>query len=299
VALIHANSPDSEIRAIEVSVKPWTNFVNRRQIHWSADSKHLAIPHMGSVSLLDLEQGREYVIPQDNCDLLGVASGPRLVMGCYSGRYYSKPLVRLVNLTGKTSSEMSLPKGTLASGFSPENGWVALAIPDATLDARMVVNSFRGFVVLHVDDQREIARWQFSESYGWSGAFSPKGSQFCNTFYDRQKAGWMNIACRDLISGERTDTVRAYLGNRQANRMMIGRSRITIEHSPPGKITVWETTSGRSLATLAIKAQKLLPKSSWPAEFLHGKEYCPYALAPDGGTLVEGCSGNVTAYNLP
>ncbi len=297
VALIPANAPDSQIRTFEVSARPWAN---GPRMYWSADGKYLAISHVsllyGVIYLLDFEAGRESTIPDDRCDLLGLAAGPRMVMGCFFGGR-PEPLIRLVDTEGKVSSEWTLPRRTVGAGFSPSNGWVALAIADPT--AQNVNNPFREFVILQVTDRREISRWQFSESYGWAGAFSVSGSVFCNLFYERQAPEWRNLICRDVMSGQKAGAARAYLGSRSGALITIGGSRVSLEDSPPGKRTVWEMTSGRTLGTFAMGTQHVLPKSSWPAEFLHGQDYCPAALSPDGRTLAEGCSGKITAYNLP
>jgi hypothetical protein len=90
---------------------------------WSADGKYMVIDHLNlqfDAYLLEIETGREYAIPRDECNVLGIISGPRLVMGCF----FVKKVVRLVNLNGVTESEWPVSARTVNAGFAVRPaGW--------------------------------------------------------------------------------------------------------------------------------------------------------------------------------
>jgi WD40 repeat protein len=297
VALISTDQPDSPMRTFEVSAKPWGN---GPRMAWSADGKYMVIDHLNlqfDAYLLEIETGREYAIPRDECNVLGIISGPRLVMGCF----FVKKVVRLVNLNGVTESEWPVSARTVNAGFAVRPGWLALAVDPK--ERTGIINPYTEFALIRADDHAEINRWSFTEVYAWSGALSASGSVFCNLFYDSRLSDRRRLTCRDVSTGREIGSVATELkGGRSAVPLAVGgNSRVTVDEGTflPGYRSVWDVQNGRRLAHWPVRIQRVLPKDSWPAEYLHSRVVYPFAISPDGTTIAEGGSGVITLYRLP
>lgn len=296
VALISTDQPDSPMRTFEVSVKPWGN---GPQMAWSADGKYIVIDHLNlpfDAYLLEILTGREYAIPRNECHVLGIISGPRLVMGCF----FVKKVVRLINLNGVIESEWPVAR-SVSAGFAVKPGWLTLAVDPK--ERAGIINPYTEFALIRADDHTEINRWAFTEVYAWTGALSASGSVFCNLFYDARRSDWRRLTCRDVPTGREIGSVPIELkGGRSAVPMGVGgNGRVTVDEGtfPWGYRSVWDVQNGRRLAHWAIRTQKVLPKDSWPAEYLHSRVVYPLAISPDGTTIAEGGSGVITLYRLP
>jgi hypothetical protein len=180
-------------------------------------------------------------------------------------------------------------------------GLLAIAVDPVVVGGG--VNPYHEFALIQASDHAEINRWSFAEAYGWSGALSVSGSVFCNSFYDSQRSDWRRLTCRDVSTGREIGSVPIELkGGRSAVPIAVGGgSRVTVDEGTflPGYRSVWDIHDGRRLAHWPIRAQKVLPKASWPPEFLNSRVIYPYALSPDGNTVAEGGSGVITLYSLP
>lgn len=256
VALISTAQPNSSVRAFEVSAKPWSNGPH---IVWSADGKQLAIDHISLLEknafVLDSESGREYAIPRNNCSVLGLLSGPRLLLGGFS----VQKVIRLVNLTGTSEWEWPIPANVAGAGFAVMSEQLVLAVGDPAAEG---VNTFREFALVRAEDHSEIMRWPFSESWGFSGALSQTGSVFCSQFYHPLTSGSRRIACRELPAGKQIGSVYIELGQRSSSRMVVaGDTRIAVEEGPyvPGSRSVWDVRSGRRLAHWNVPVQRSYP----------------------------------------
>jgi hypothetical protein len=297
ITLISTSQPDDSLaRTFEVSAKPWSN---GPRIAWSADGKYLAIDHISLLEknafVLDTETGHEYAIPRNNCSVLGLVPGPRLLIG----GFFVQKVIRLVNLNGAAEWEWPISSNVAGAGFAVSAESLALAIGDPDAHG---VNVFREFALVRAIDHSEIMRWPFSGSWGFSGALSASASVFCGQFYEPRSYNLRRIVCRELPSGNEIGSVQIALGQRSGSRMLVGgRGRVAVEDGPglPGTRSVWDVRSGRRLAHWSVPVQKVLPKSSWPAEYLNSKVVYPYAISPDGTRIVEGGSGVITLYGLP
>jgi hypothetical protein len=297
VALFSTDQPDSPMRTFEVSAKPWGN---GPRMAWSADGKYIAIDHVNLVFdayLLEIETGREYVIPRDECNVLGIISGPRLVMGCF----FVKKVVRLVNQSGIIESQWPVTARTVNAGFADKPGWLALAVESEVRAG--IINPHTQFALIRADDHTEINRWSFTEAYAWTGALSSSGSVFCNLFYDANRSDWRRLTCRSVPDGREIGSVPIELkGGRSAAPMAVGgNSRVTVDEGTllPAYRSVWDVQNRRRLAHWPVRIQRVLPKDSWPAEYLHSRVTYPFAISPDGTTIAEGGSGVITLYRLP
>ena len=91
------------------------------------------------------------------------------------------------------------------------------------------------------------------------------------------------------------------LGRRASSQMPVAENaRVAVEDGPyfPGSRSIWDVHSGHRLAHWNVPVQRVLPKSSCPAEYLNSKVVCPYALSPDGTRVAEGGSGVLRMYSL-
>lgn len=296
VGVIAIDQPDAPMRTFEVSAKPWGN---GPRFAWSPDGKYIAIDHVSllfDADILEIETGHQHLIPRDNCNVIGVVSGPRLVMGCF----FVKRVIRLVNLSGAIESELPVAGSTVNAGFAVAPGLVALAVdPNRGTGA----NPYNEFELIEAVNYVEVKRWSFTERFGWSGALSVDGSVFCNLFYDNGRPDGRKLTCRDVPSGREIGSVPIQLkGGRTGVPLAVGgSSRVTVDEGTfvPAYRSVWDVRDGRLLARWPVRTQKVLPKPSWPAEFLNSTAVYPYAISPDGMTIAEGGSGLLTVYKLP
>ena len=284
----------SPVRSFEVSEVAWNAgaLPNGISLLWSGDGSYIATSHKSLLDdnayILDLGTGREYSIPRDKCDVVGLAQGASVVMAC---SHRQPATIRLLSLDGKTRAEWPIPWLAAAKGFSPSSNTMALVIPDAELQKKGVINSYRQVKIVNVMTWTELAAWEFSEAWGWSGALSISGSVFCSQFYrDLKQIQWRDLGCWDVspagrAGGAKIDVGRAWWYHNMSpsgTDMFVGGTRVvSADRSPPGNRTIWEIKSGRQLAFL------------WP------RIDCPYALSPDGYGVAEGCSGRITLYRLP
>ena len=295
VDLVSIVNPDSPPRKFEVSTKPW---MNQPRITWSADGRYLAIDQLNldeDARVLDTETAREYVVARTKCMVIGIVPGPQLLMG----DFFVERVIRLVNLNGSIEQEWAMPSNVANAGFAVMAGWLALARGDPKASG---INTFHEFALVRYDDHSDIARWPFAGSWGFSGAISTSGSVFCSQFYDPQSYSSRKVTCWEVPAFQEIGSVPIRLGSRSSSKMMVGgTSRIAVEEgsSVPGSRSVWDVRAGLRLAHWSVPVQKVLPKSSWPAEYLWSKVVYPYALSPDGNTVAEGGEGVITLYGLP
>jgi hypothetical protein len=312
LVILSMTQPQSPLRSIGLSEVPWNAgpLPNGIALLWSADGSHVVTSHKSLLDdnayLLDVETGREHIVPRDNCDAVGLAQGPSVVMAC---SHNERPSIRLLNSEGKISAEWPIPRLALAAGFSPLSNSVALVMPDAELQKKGVINSYRQVKIMDVTNWTERGAWEFSGTWGWSGDLSVFGSFFCGQFYgDLRQIQWRNLGCWDVqagmhVSGAKVNVGRAWWYHNMSpsgTAISIGGNRLVgVDRSPPGYRTIWELKSGRQLAQWKISTERIYPKKSWKGVFLWPKIDCPWALSPDGHSVADGCSGRITLYDLP
>lgn len=297
IALISTSKPDSAPRIFEVSPKPWSN---GPRIVWSPNGKFLAIDHVSLLEknafVLDIESGREYTIPRNNCEVLGLLSGPRILMG----GFFVQKIIRLVDIDGKAIWEWPISQNVAGAGYAVLPQQLALVVGNPSAGG---VNTFHEFALLRAQDHSEILKLPFRESWGFSGAISATGSILCSQFYEPLSPGLRRIACLQLPAGNEIGGVPIELGQRASSPMVVAaNARVAVGEGPgfPGYRSVWDVRSRRRLAHWSIPVQKLLPKLTWPAEYrLNFEAVYPYAISPDGTKVAEGGSGVIRMYALP
>jgi len=218
VLVTSADDPARLVRKFEIPIPPWVSL--QPLLVWDATERFVAVDfgrsHLFSEKafLLDVETGAQTAVAHVGCSLVGVLTGPLLVMNC---RDFKSPThIRFEKADGTIQDDWAFPDGsTEAIELSPGGDMIAIG---STGQATLATSHFNEFpheiIVFRLSDHNELRRWPLPPSQSYGGRFADNGKTFCTLFWGNAREP-QGLECYDIATSDAIRKIPVQFGGWQ------------------------------------------------------------------------------------